>query len=130
VRQTLEALGLQDIPVVTAINKIDLLPQAAADPLRKGSPNSMAVSALTGEGVPELLEMIERVLYSNMLFIKVKLPHSAGRLLNVFYEEGAVESLVHRADGILIHGRIPASRLAEFRPYLAGKQKDLPPIEP
>jgi GTP-binding protein HflX len=130
VRQTLEALGLQDIPVVTAINKIDKIPRAAAEPLRRGTPNAMAISALAGEGIPELLETVERVLYSRMHAVKVKLPHTAGRLLNLLYEEGTIESLVHRTDGILVSGRIPASRLAEFRPYLTGKKKDLPPIEP
>jgi GTP-binding protein HflX len=127
VRQTLETLGMQDIPVVTAINKIDKIPRAAAEPLRRGTPNAMSISALTGEGISGLLETLERVLYSNMHFIKVKLPHSAGRLLNLFYEDGSIESLVHRADGILVSGRIPASRLAEFRPYLAGQQKGIPP---
>ena len=83
------------------------------------------LSALTGEGIPELLQTVERVLYGTMDFVRVKLPLSAGRLLNVFYEEGAVESLVHRPDGILISGRIPASRLAEFRPFLhADRKKD------
>jgi GTP-binding protein HflX len=118
VHQTLRTLGLQEIPLITAINKIDKIPHGRDDSLLKAYPNTALLSALNGEGVPELLETVERVLYNTMDFIRVKLPFNAGRLLNVFYEEGAIESLVHRSDGILISGRIPPSRLSEFRPYL------------
>jgi GTP-binding protein HflX len=118
VQQTLQTLGLQNIPVVTAINKIDMLPRTGVDPSLKKYPNTVTISALTGEGLPALLETIERVLFSCMNFVRVKIPFSAGRLLNVFYEEGSIESLVHRDDGILITGRIPGSSMADFREYI------------
>ncbi len=124
VHQTLQTLGLQGIPVITAINKIDKIPHDHAESLLKGYPNTAMLSALTGEGIPSLLQTIERVLYSTMDFVRVKLPFNAGRLLNVFYEEGAIESLVHRSDGILISGRIPASWLSEFRPYLLADRRE------
>jgi GTP-binding protein HflX len=118
VHQTLQTLDLDEIPVITAINKIDKLPLARSNPLWENYPNTVPLSALTGEGIPVLLETIERVLFSTLNFIKVKIPFNAGRLLNIFYEEGTIESLVHRPDGMLISGRIPGSRLTEFRPYL------------
>jgi GTP-binding protein HflX len=129
VQQTLQTLGLQDIPVITAINKIDKIPRAREDPLLKSYPNTTALSALTGEGIPALLETIERVLFSRMNYIRVKIPFSAGRLLNVFYEEGWIESLVHREDGILISGRIPGTYLSEFRPYLIADRRKGKPVE-
>jgi GTP-binding protein HflX len=118
VHQTLRTLGFQEIPIITAINKIDTLPGPLPEYFLQDYPNTVMLSALTGEGLPMLLETIERVLYQTMGFVRVKLPATAGRLLNVFYEEGVVESLVHHPDGILISGRIPAARLAEFRPFL------------
>jgi GTP-binding protein HflX len=124
VHQTLQTLGLQGIPVITAINKIDKIPHDHAESLLKGYPNTAMLSALTGEGIPSLLQTIERVLYRTMDFVRVKLPFNAGRLLNVFYEEGAIESLVHRSDGILISGRIPASWLSEFRPFLLADRRE------
>ncbi|MFN2299067.1 MAG: GTPase HflX [Anaerolineales bacterium] len=118
VHQTLRTLGFQEIPVITAINKIDTLPGPLPDYFLQDHPDTVMLSALTGEGLPMLLETIERVLYQTMGFVRVKLPATAGRLLNIFYEEGVVESLVHHPDGILVSGRIPAVRLAEFRPFL------------
>ncbi len=129
VQQTLQTLGLQNIPIITAINKIDKIPRAQVDFHLKDYPNTALLSALTGEGIPALLETIERVLFASMNYVRVKIPFSAGRLLNVFYEEGWIESLVHREDGILISGRIPGSYLSEFRQYLlADRQKDKPAV--
>jgi GTP-binding protein HflX len=130
VQQTLQTLGLQNIPVITAINKIDVISRTGVDPSLKKYPNTVTLSALTGEGLPELLETIERVLFSGMSFVRVKIPFSAGRLLSVFYEEGSIESLVHREDGILISGRIPGSYLAEFREYLLSDRPKGRPVAP
>jgi GTP-binding protein HflX len=124
VHQTLETLGFQGIPVITAINKIDKLPRPAAEYLLQGYPNTVMLSAMTGEGIPLLLQTVERVLFSTLDYVRVKLPFNAGRLLNVFYEEGVIETLVHRSDGILISGRIPGSWLAEFRPFLRADRKE------
>ncbi|MBN2085366.1 MAG: GTPase HflX [Anaerolineales bacterium] len=118
VHQTLHALGLDNIPVVTALNKVDKLPAARQDFLRKDHPNTVPISALSREGIPELLETVEKALFDTMNYVRVKLPFKAGRLLNVFHEEGTIESLVHRPDGVLVSGRIPGSRLTDFRPYL------------
>ncbi|MBN1439586.1 MAG: GTPase HflX [Anaerolineales bacterium] len=117
VQQTLQALGLRDYPVITAINKIDLLPDFRDEPLTRLYPNTVMLSALNGNGIPALLETIEKSLYNRMRYIRVKLPLNAGRLLHVFYKEGSVENLVHREDGILVSGRIPGFCLAEFREY-------------
>jgi GTP-binding protein HflX len=117
VHQTLHTLGMEDILVVTALNKIDKIPHGNADPNFRNRPNTVPLSALTGEGVPLLLETVERVLFSTMNYVRVKIPFHAGRLLNIFHEEGAIESLVHRPDGMLVSGRVPGARLTEFRPY-------------
>jgi len=118
VHQTLQALGLDNIPVVTALNKVDKLPAARQDFFLKDHPNTVPISALSREGVPELLDTVEKALFDTMNYVRVKLPFNAGRLLNVFHEEGTIENLVHRPDGVLVSGRIPGSRLTEFRPYL------------
>ncbi len=123
VHQTLQALGLEGIPVVTALNKIDKLPAALPDAVLKDYPNTVPISATAREGVPELLETVEKVLFDTMNYVRVKLPFNAGRLLNVFHEEGTIENLVHRPDGVLISGRIPGSRMTEFRPYLVDSDR-------
>lgn len=60
-----EAAGLDAAPrspVVVALNKRDLLDEAAAAQLTSRCPEAVLVSALTGEGVPGLLERIVALL--------------------------------------------------------------------
>ena len=70
VERILADMGLQDKPVVTALNKIDLLAGVsgvdelaeATERLGLGRPDFVLVSALSGRGIDELLERIASVL--------------------------------------------------------------------
>ncbi len=60
VLKTLEDIHANHIPVITVVNKIDLLndPEKAANALA-GFPRAVAVSALTGQGITALLNRVE-----------------------------------------------------------------------
>ncbi len=118
VHQTLQDLGLEKIPMITGINKIDKLAAPPDTSLPGEHPNTVFLSAKTGEGVPNLLRSIENVLYQQMNPISVKIPYSDGRLLDLLHREGSVESVTHKPDGIVVSGRIPGAWLSEFRPFL------------
>jgi GTP-binding protein HflX len=118
VHQTLQDLELEQIPVIAGINKIDKLETAPDESLAGNYSSTVFLSAKTGQGIPNLLLAIENTLYQIMKPIKVKIPFSAGRLLDLIHREGTVERVIHQADGILITGRIPGAYLSEFRPYL------------
>lgn len=119
VLETLEELGVRDVPLVTALNKADLLadPGMAVDQVDEFE-MGVIVSAVTGFGIPALLSAMERQLFEGMIPIRVALPYQAGRLISLFHEQGAVERIEHRGAAVVMEGRIPAHSLAEFRPYL------------
>lgn len=119
VLETLEELGVQDIPLVTALNKADLLgdPRLAIDQVDEFE-MGVIVSAMTGFGLPALLSAMDRQLFAGMIPIRVALPYQAGRLISLFHEQGAVERVEHQGAAVIMEGRIPAHALAEFRPYL------------
>ena len=66
VLQTLEEIKANHIPVITVVNKVDLLidPEKAFEALT-GFPRAVAVSALTGQGIPILLNRVEENLTSS-----------------------------------------------------------------
>lgn len=49
-------------PVIVALNKVDLLSPARADALRRELPESLAISALSGHGVDQLLARVGELL--------------------------------------------------------------------
>ena len=115
VQQTLEELGADHIPTVTALNKVDQLrdPEAARDTVRS-FPKAETISALNGEGIKNLLAVIQEELYETYAPIEVRLPYQQGALISLFHEAGQVERIEHERGGVIMQGRIPGRLLAQF----------------
>lgn len=116
--QTLEEIEADHIPVISALNKIDLLENS--DSARKALedyPNAVAISALTGEGVVDLLNSVHQLLFENFVSISLWLPYREGGLISMFHEQGHVEMVEHGEDGIQITGMLPQRLVARFAPY-------------
>lgn len=119
VLKTLEEIEADHIPVLTALNKIDQLddPQAARVAM-DAFPDAVAISALTSEGIDDLLDAVQTQLYEMYTAIEVHLPYSEGKLISLFHEQGQVERVEHVDGGVLIQGRIPGRTVARFEAYL------------
>jgi GTP-binding protein HflX len=123
VYQTLEDIDADHIPVLIALNKIDLLNDA--DGARKALeyfPNSVAISALTGEGIDDLLKSVNGILFEKFVDISLWLPYKEGALISLFHEQGHVDMVEHGDDGIQITGLIPNRLLARYSPYMTQDQ--------
>lgn len=121
VHQTLVEIEADHIPVLTVLNKIDRLqdPEGAQRALL-GYPNSVAISALSGQGIPDLLQAINESLYENYTPIMIQLPYQQGNLISLFHELGQVERIEHIRGGVKIQGRLPGRLLARYQPFLLG----------
>jgi GTP-binding protein HflX len=118
VQVTLAEIDAEHVPVITVLNKIDRLsdPAAARNALVQ-FPQAVAISARTGEGIGDLLDMLRRTLYETFTPILVRLPYQQGQLISLFHEYGQIERLDHGRKGVLIQGRIPGRLVAQFRPW-------------
>jgi GTP-binding protein HflX len=125
VLQTLEEIEADHIPVVTALNKIDQLDDPHAARIAVDAfQDAVAISALTGEGVEDLLEAVQTQLYKMYTPMKVHLPYDEGKLISLFHEQGQIESIEHGNGGVLIQGRIPGRLVAQFSYYLRHQQNE------
>jgi GTPase len=115
VQETLDELGAHHIPVVTALNKVDRLrdPDLAKDAVSHYS-KAVTISALKGDGVKDLLRVIQQELYETYAPILVRLPYQQGALISLFHEAGQIERVEHGRGGVLMQGRIPGRLLAQF----------------
>jgi GTP-binding protein HflX len=118
VRATLDEIHVINIPMVTALNKIDLLPNPASSLDRVDEfDRAVPISALTGEGIPALLSSIDFELYESMSQVKVLLPYKAGRLISLFHEQGRVDEIQHNENTVMIEGRIPTRLASQYKDY-------------
>jgi GTP-binding protein HflX len=124
VDQTLSELDVVGIPQIIALNKIDRLPAAEALSMEHSLEHAVPISALTGQGIDELLSRVEQVLYEQMVPVRVELPYSAGDLLAIFHQEGNVERIQHTSDGVHISGRLPGRIVAAYRRYLVSEDEN------
>jgi len=118
VHHTLAEIEADQIPVLDALNKIDLLkdPAKARQTLADHT-NAVAISALTGEGIDDMLQTVSELLYENLVKITVRLPYEKGGLISTFHEQGLVERIEHKRNGVEIDGRLPGRLVAKFKPF-------------
>jgi GTP-binding protein HflX len=120
----LSELGLAAKPTLRVWNKIDRVSETAGGPddpeLPRGLRNgAIRVSALTGAGIPALLEAVEQALKEGLVAVEVMIPYSRGELKSRIFARGSVEWHEDGEDGTLIRAFVPAGLAAsvkEFRP--------------
>jgi GTPase len=115
VQETLDKIEAHHIPVVTALNKVDLLrdPESAKDAVSHFS-KAVTISALNGSGIKDLLRVVHEELYEKYTPVRVRLPYQQGALISLFHEAGQVELIEHGRGGVYMQGRIPGRLLAQF----------------
>jgi GTP-binding protein HflX len=121
---TLDEIGVADVPMVTALNKIDAFanPQSIVNRVDEFE-RAVPISALTGEGIPSLLTTTEFELFETTAVIKVHLPYKEGRLISLFHEEGIINDISHGKDAVIIGGHVPNRLIYQFQAYI------VPPVE-
>ena len=118
VLEVLSDLGAAGRPMITALNKIDGVPHAEMLGMHlAGLSDSVAISALTGEGIPELLARIEEVLTDELVQVVLLLPYQRGDLLGLLHQRGVIEREEHGSDGTRVWGKLPARLAPRYREY-------------
>jgi GTPase len=126
VSSVLAEIGADQLPVELVLNKIDVV-----DPLRRRRlanrfPGTLQISAQHGEGLPELRARIAERFADRFRPVRLLVPYEDGRVLKELYDLGApIEERVDRADGVLVHARLPERELTRYAPYLVA-EADVP----
>jgi GTP-binding protein HflX len=117
VRTVLAEIGAQDVPELLTFNKTDH-PESDAKRLVADHPGSVAVSALRGEGLGDLLVAIGDRVRAMSDVVDLVVPYDRGDVIAAIHREGEVLVETHEADATRIRARLdPAAtgRFAEFR---------------
>jgi len=116
VRTVLEEIEAQDVPELIVVNKIDRAPEVAKQ-LLADHEGSVAISALTGEGIEGFLLTVSDRLRALATVTELVIPYDRGDVLAAVHREGEVTSTAHEDGGVRVRARLSApsaGRLAEF----------------
>jgi GTPase len=116
VTDVLEELGAADKPRVTALNKVDLLPDPAIVDTSL-FPNAVPVSAVRGDHLETLLRKIGEVIAENMVPVRVKVPFERSDLVELFHRRGRVRDETQDDSGTALAGELPPQLLGLFAPF-------------
>ena len=99
----LKQLQAENRPMITALNKIDLLDDKMwLESLRHDFVNSIPISAKSGENLGILCEEIQKNFSARMAYLELMIPHSRMDLVDLFYREGKVEEIKYLPKGIKV----------------------------
>ena len=111
----LQMLGCGDTPVLSVMNKCDLLPGFAELP---AVGKMVRVSALRREGLDDLLIAIQKALPASKRKVKVLLPFDQMGLAAQIRANGVVQSEQYTGQGMLVEGLADVSLLHILEPFM------------
>lgn len=111
----LKELGADKNPVVTALNKIDLVEDKVwLAHLSEDFPNSVLISAKSGENLNALSEKIQENFLEKMALINVILPLNRMDLVDLFYRQGQVQKIDYQGEAIKIRVNLPKLVISKY----------------
>ncbi|MFM9371795.1 GTPase HflX [Streptomyces sp. Da 82-17] len=119
VREVIRDVGATDVPEVVVVNKADAADPLVLQRLLRAERHAIVVSARTGDGIDELLALIDAELPRPEIEIEALLPYTQGGLVARAHAEGEVISEEHLPEGTLLKARVHeelAAELARFVP--------------
>ena len=95
--ETLEEIGVTEIPIVYAYNKWDAVDDVNGQPVKE---NSIFLSAKYGDGVEELVTLVAESLFDDRVSCEMLIPYDKGAVVSYFKESASVKHLSHEAEGV------------------------------
>ena len=117
--ELLSELGCEGIPVVTVLNKCDLVPYI--DDI-SAEENTVKISTRTGEGIPAMLEAIAKALPQSARKMKLLIPYYEGGLLSEIRQEGKIFSEEYTPEGTLVDALVDVRLYTKAERYKYSEQ--------
>jgi GTP-binding protein HflX len=122
VQEVLGEIGADELPVQLVLNKIDRVDEVGRRRLSNRFPDAPQVSAVSGEGLDELRELIADKFAGRFEAARLLIPYDEGARLAELYALGApIEQREDTPDGVLVVARLPRRDLRRFARYLVAE---------
>ena len=121
--KVLKELDCVDKPVVTVLNKIDLLEsEHSAMRFKLKFAHAVTLSAVQGEGIELLLEMMTKVMASCRTKYNLKIPQKEYGVVSRLMEKGRVFDLEYEDNDVNLTVEVPEELKEVVTPYIVEKE--------
>ena len=117
VDRVLVEIGAADVPRMLVVNKADLDPLGVKR-VMADHPGAVAVSAVTGEGIDDMLRTLGDRLRGLSLVTELLVPFERGDILAALHREGEVLVESPDEDGMRVRARLDPAAVSRLRQYV------------
>jgi len=117
VEDVLREIGAHEIPQLLVLSKADQVDEERRQELGRRHPRAVLVSALTGEGIEELVARIEEEFSRTLESVELLIPYDEGGRLAELHEVSGELEREETTEGVLIRARLPATVAARYRRF-------------
>ena len=118
--EVLESLGVKDIPVITALNKCDLVMN---DYFIQNYPDAIKISAKFKDGLRELVNKIDETLFNKNYLCTFLIPYTDGKVLNILKKQAEIFDLSFENEGTYVKAKVSEKLYNQYQQYLINKGK-------
>jgi GTP-binding protein HflX len=117
VEDVLHEIGADEAPQVLVLAKADQVDAERRAELQHRHPRAVLVSALTGEGIDELVERIEEEFARTLQPVELLIPYEDGARLAELHEIAGDLEREEMPDGVRVAARLPATVAARYASF-------------
>jgi GTP-binding protein HflX len=117
VEDVLHEIGADEAPQVLVLAKADQVDAERRAELQHRHPRGVLVSALTGEGIGELVERIEEEFARTLQPVELLIPYEDGARLAELHEIAGDLEREEMPDGVHVAARLPATVAARYSTF-------------
>jgi len=122
VETVLAKIGVPDVPILKVFNKIDLLPEADREDLlhRNRAPEgrTLYISALTGEGIPDLMEKLREILFRDYRLFYLLIPRDREEMTRSLSQRSIILKRRERDEGVDFKIMADPAVILSYMPFL------------
>lgn len=116
----LEELKARDKPTILVLNKIDQVEdRSVLSEIADGYDYVAPVSTLTGEGLQNLVELLQELASENMIWVRLSIPADRHDIVSLFHRDGHVDRILHLEDSTTwLEGTLPKKHKGKISGFM------------
>lgn len=114
--ETLQAVGVEDVPTVEVFNKSDL----ANLSYPRVNSNTIWISAKEGEGLDELLTLIRSHIFADYKICRMLIPYERGDVVSYLNETASVHASEYEENGTMLKVELKQSDYERYQEFVVG----------
>jgi GTPase len=116
--EILGTLGALKKPMILALNKIDQIDDKQRPPIKYNDGKALEISAVTGQGLDELLKCVSEILPKDEKEIEILAPFIEGWVTSYMHQNGKVLSEEYCEDGIKIKAVVKKVKIDKIKEFI------------